>query len=396
MGRRRPPSAISPVALGAAGKAAGIYGKPLRKKEWIDLERYYLAIIANMRIFRYAELIELLARFQDGQALWRAGVGELCAAGLNKDAAERFSQGRQKYDPDKLADFCAREAVRIITVTDKEYPPALLNIANPPFALFVKGRLSDNALAIVGSRKASSYGLSVARQFAADLSNAGFSIVSGGAKGIDSAAHEGALSVAGHTVAVFGCGIDVCYPQNNKRLYDAIFAEGGGLVTEYLPGDKPLDWHFPMRNRIISGLSKGVLVVEAHKKSGSLLTADLALEAGREVYCVPGSIYSSGSIGVHNLIKQGARLVDRPEDIINELGGLFVPDKFTAASTGLSGKAMDIYDNLIVGKHYVLDEIAGAAGLTIAQASELLLEMELSGWVEANAGIYQRKERGGR
>jgi DNA processing protein len=352
-----------------------------------------------MEGLRISETAALLRRFESAEKIWGASAGDLRAAGLNEAAAGNLLRQRAKKDPEKLAEFCEKENVSLVAYYDKNYPRLLLDTGHAPLVLFVKGSLpaGDDKVAIVGSRKASAYGISAAKQFAADLARAGFAIVSGGAKGVDTAAHQGALAENGRTVAVFGCGIDICYPKENKKLYEAIVASGGALTTEYLQGDPPAPWRFPARNRIISGLCKGVLVVEASKKSGSLITADFAAEKGREVYCVPGSIYSPGSAGVHNLIKQGAKLSDRPEDIAADLGGLFAaPHKPPAQPEWPEGNAKKIYENLLVGKNYSLDEIIETTGLSPAETAFSLLEMEISGRVEANAGVYRRVERGGR
>ncbi|MDR3348052.1 MAG: DNA-processing protein DprA [Acidaminococcales bacterium] len=346
------------------------------------------------------EMAALLKRFGSAALIWGTSSRDLRAAGLHEDAADNLVRQRGKKDPLKLAEFCQKENVSITAYYEKNYPRRLLETGHAPLALFVKGRLpaDEDKIAIVGSRKASAYAIAAAKQFAADLSRAGFVIVSGGARGADTSAHQGALAENGRTVAVFGCGIDVCYPKENKKLYEAIVAGGGALVTEYLPGDPPAGWRFPARNRIISGLCEGVLVVEASKKSGSLITADFAAEKGREVYCVPGSIYSPGSAGVHNLIKQGAKLADCPEDIIADLGRLFVSSSRTAAvrPEELTGNAKKIHDSLLSGKNYSVDEIIETTGLDPAETAFSLLEMEISGRIEANAGMYRRIERGGR
>ena len=363
------------------------------------MEKYCLSLLCRAEGLRISETAALLRRFESAEKIWGASAGDLQRAGLNEAAAANLVRQRAKKDPRELAEFCEKENVAIVAYYDKNYPKLLLNTGHAPLTLVVNGSLpaGEDKIAIVGSRKASAYGVSAAKQVAADLSRAGFAIVSGGAKGVDTAAHQGALAENGRTVAVFGCGIDICYPKENKKLYEAIVGEGGALVTEYLPGDPPAPWRFPARNRIISGLSKGVLVVEAGKKSGSLITADFAAEKGREVYCVPGSIYSPGSAGVHNLIKEGAKLADQPEDIIADLGGLFAASLRPVVQPEFpEGNAKKIYDNLIAGKNYSLDEIIEMTGLSPAETAFSLLEMEISGRVEVNAGIYRRVERGGR
>lgn len=205
----------------------------------------------------------------------------------------------------------------IITIGDREYPELLKNIPDPPLILYRKGRIPDGTqfISIVGSRKATFEGINVSEKISATLSSLGITIVSGLARGIDSSAHRGALTGKGKTVAVLGCGIDICYPSENRWLYEKI-GEEGAIITEYSPGEKPLQHHFPERNRIIAGMSKGILVIEASAKSGSLITARLGLEYGREVMAIPGNIFNEEHKGANRLIKEGARLVDGIEDII--------------------------------------------------------------------------------
>lgn len=206
---------------------------------------------------------------------------------------------------------------RVITIKDREYPELLRHIPDAPIVLYARGSLRSGtmALAVVGSRKASPEGRNLAGKIAGTLSFAGITIVSGLARGIDTAAHTRALEGEGKTAAVLGCGIDVCYPPENEILFEKI-AEQGVLLTEYLPGEQPLPYHFPERNRIIAGLARGVLVVEATARSGSLITSRLALEYGREVMAVPGSVLRTEHAGSNRLIKEGAKLIDSVEDIL--------------------------------------------------------------------------------
>lgn len=367
------------------------------------MEKCYLALLSNTDGVSYALFNILLGKFKTAEAVWRASFEDLLSAGVPDKRADKLVQSRQKLKltVDELAEICDKQKINIITYKEKIYPELLKQIISPPLALFVKGSLSygNDDLAIVGSRKSTSYGSSVAEEFAADLAKAGITVVSGGAKGIDSYAHKGALSVQGKTIAVFGCGIDIVYPKENVRLFEQIIACDGALVSEYLPGEPPLSWHFPMRNRIISGLCKGVLVVEANKKSGSLITAKFAVEENRDVYCVPGSIYSAGSVCTHNLIKQGAMLVDRPEDIISDFNGLFNSktrrerEDVVYALPDVGEEALLIYQNMVAGKIYSTDEIIITSGLETAKVSFALLELELSGLVKLDAGVYQKTER---
>lgn len=215
----------------------------------------------------------------------------------------------------------AEHGARVLTFHDEEYPASLHAIADSPVVLYVKGRLPENlslSIALVGSRGASMYGISVAEQWSARLAEVGFTIVSGMARGIDTAAHTGALKARGQTVAVLGCGLAHIYPAENKKLYNSISTHGA-LISEFAMATLPMPYNFPRRNRIISGLSMGVVVVEAAAKSGALITADFALEQGREVYAVPGKVDSLTSKGVHALIKQGAKLVSCVEDILEDI-----------------------------------------------------------------------------
>ncbi|MFH0753601.1 MAG: DNA-processing protein DprA [Candidatus Omnitrophota bacterium] len=216
---------------------------------------------------------------------------------------------------------CQRFGARVVTFMDEDYPASLLQISDPPAVLYVSGawpQRLDCGVAIVGSRRASLYGLQIAQRFAAQLAELGVPIISGLARGVDGAAHQGALLAGGSTVAVLGCGLDVIYPPEHALLYRQIKAQGC-LVSEFAFGTQPLPYNFPRRNRIVSGLSLGVVVVEANIKSGALVTAGLALEQGREVFAVPGRIDSDVSDGPHALIKQGAKPVLSIQDILEEL-----------------------------------------------------------------------------
>jgi DNA processing protein len=279
----------------------------------------------------------------------------------------------------------------LVTLADADYPPDLFNVGDPPPLLYLKGRrelLAATSLAIVGSRNATAQGLANAESFARALSSAGFTIVSGQALGIDNAAHRGGLAGPGSTIAVIGTGADIVYPARNRDLAHRIAAEGL-LVSEFPLGTPALAANFPRRNRIISGLSKGVLVVEAALRSGSLITARLAGEQGRDVFAIPGSIHSPLSKGCHLLIKQGAKLVDDAQDIVGELGEAAVLTAAGAAHAA-AGRHRAFLEHL--GYDPVgMDQLAERAGLTIAALSAMLLELELEGLVaQLPGGKVQR------
>lgn len=234
------------------------------------------------------------------------------------DMQNKISSFKNWNALEKEISMLEKMKVDIVTIRDSGYPNLLKNIPDPPLVLYKKGPLGfcENTIAIVGSRKATFTGINLAEKIAETLSEYGITVVSGFAMGIDTSAHKGALRGRSKTIAVFGCGIDICYPSENRQLYEKI-SEKGAILTEYGLREKPLRFHFPERNRIIAGLSKGILVIEATRKSGSLITARCGIEYGRDVMAVPGNIFNDEYKGANDLIKQGAKLVDNIEDIIS-------------------------------------------------------------------------------
>lgn len=276
----------------------------------------------------------------------------------------------------------------IITLADSDYPQALLNIPDPPLLLYVKGRLdllNHSSLAVVGSRNATTQGARNAEAFSQALSEADLCVVSGMAHGIDTAAHYGGLRGKGSSIAVVGTGLDKVYPAANRDLAHQL-AQNGALISEFPLGMPPLAHNFPRRNRIISGLSVGCLVVEASLQSGSLITARMALEQDREVFAIPGSIHTPQSKGCHALIKQGAKLVENPNDVLDELGWY----------TSVKKSASDNQDVHPIFAHLGfdpldIDSLSLRSGLTIEALSAILLQLELNGQVTTLAGgMYQR------
>lgn len=276
----------------------------------------------------------------------------------------------------------------VITLADSEYPKQLLELPDPPTLLYVTGNaklLGARALAVVGSRNATPQGLATARSFARAFSDAGFAIVSGLALGIDAAAHRGGLEGGGSTIAVLGTGADVIYPRRNEPLAAEIAARGA-MVSEFALGTAPVAGNFPRRNRLISGLARGCLVIEAALSSGSLITAKLAAEQGREVFAIPGSIHSPLSKGCHALIKQGAKLVESAQDVLDELGAFGVSAAPIACAAEehplLAHMGFDPCD---------IDALVARSGLTPEAVSVMLLQLELEGKVASlPGGLYQR------
>ena len=298
----------------------------------------------------------------------------------------------------KTLDSCLSSGIDIVLISSPDYPALLREIDTAPALLFVKGNtgiLNLPQIAIVGSRHHSTAGQQNARAFARNLANSGFVITSGLALGIDGAAHIGAIET-GKTIAVLGTGVDIIYPRRHQTLYEDILEKGGAIVSELPPGTPARPGNFPQRNRIISGLSLGVLVVEAALKSGSLITARLAMEQGREVFAIPSSIHNPSAKGCHQLIRQGAALVETADDIINELGGMLAYKaegvKQTVASDNTS--SLDDTSNKILKALGFdptdLDTLMARTQLAPAVLSGLLVQLELGAWVEQRAGMYNR------
>lgn len=264
---------------------------------------------------------KLLDIYVEPKHIYDLPVSELKASKiLTAKNIEEITDGKKRERVEGIYEIMVKNNIKMISINDALYPSSLKQIFDPPIALYYLGkfRISSFSIAIVGSRRVTHYGRLAAKKLSFELSLRGVQIVSGLARGIDSIAHEGCLDAGGRTVAVLGCGVDNIYPQENKRLFENIINEEGLILSEYPPGTPPLQHHFPARNRIISGMCSGVLVIEAAKKSGSLITANYALEQGREVFAVPGNIDSACSAGTNQLIKDGAKMVVCAQDILEE------------------------------------------------------------------------------
>lgn len=283
--------------------------------------KYWLAI-NNIKNLGPVTIKKMWEHFGDIKTVWEADEKQISEIeGLSRQPVKAFLENRGSIDLDGQMIKLEEAKVKALTLEDADYPSMLKNIYDPPPVLFIKGeilRSDEKALAIVGTRRASRYGLDTAKKLAAELAAMGITIISGMASGIDTAAHWGALSSKGRTIAVFGCGVDVIFPQENRGLAREI-EKSGALVSEYPLGEATSKSNFPRRNRIISGLSLGVIMVEGHYDSGAMITAKQALEQGREVFAVPGNVGLDQSKGPHWLIKQGAKLVETVDDVIEEL-----------------------------------------------------------------------------
>ncbi len=366
----------------------------------MDEDLIYLNALNRVSFLGPSRISALLRHCGSPRGAWGASAAGLGDIPELKGFVERLLHERRCIDPLREWQRLQKLNINCLSISSIHYPPLLKQISQPPPLLYCSGewRKTDSlAVAVVGSRRCTFYGKEVASRLAGDLAAAGFTIVSGMALGIDTAAHDGALEAKGRTIAVLGCSVERCYPPSNRGLMERI-AENGAVMSEFPLDTLPLPQHFPRRNRIISGLSLGTVVVEASQKSGALITAYYALEQNREVFAVPGNIGSPYSRGSHSLIKEGARLVESAGDIMEELG--------FAAAAGAAAAAAD--DRARAGEQRVaalaeeerrileiipyqplhIDEIVRLAGEDAAGTGANLLTLELKGLIQQMPGKY--------
>jgi len=341
----------------------------------------------------------LLDRFKTPEAVFHAPAKELLKIeGLGEKVAEEIRKGPLEKVVERELYLLREIGGRVITLKDEEYPKRLRDIYDPPALLYVRGELKKEdefAVSIVGSRKTTPYGRWFTEKLSQELARYGMTIVSGMARGIDSLAHWGAISGGGRTIAVLGCGVDVIYPSENRNLFAKII-DHGAILSEFPIGSRPEGGHFPRRNRIISGLSIGVVVVQAGEKSGSLITAGYALEQGREVFAVPGNVGTESSRGTHRLIKEGAKLVESSEDILEEIlpqwkrEGEATP-KVEVPRPDLTQEERILYE-LLGETPLHIDVMIRESRLDPGKVSSLLLNLELKGLVSQWPGkCFSRK-----
>lgn len=369
----------------------------------VSVEREGIAWLTLKRIPELGNrsLLKLVKALGSPRAVLDADEQVLKAVpGLRPGARFALRKAARPREPEEEWRRLREKGIRLISILDREYPANLKEIQDPPAVLFCLGTLEPRdlvAVAVVGSRAASPGGVVFTERLCSDLASSGVTVVSGLAVGIDGAAHRGALRAGGRTVAVLGCGIDFPYPRLHEPLKTEI-VENGALLSEFLLGTPPAPAHFPQRNRIISGLSLGVVVVEAAQRSGSLITARFALEQGREVFAVPGMARHFRSVGPHGLLRQGAKLVESAEDILEEIRPLLrtapeprsnpsmVPEAGPATGA-LTPEEVSIVRTLGPSPVHI-DEIARHTGLAIPRLSALLLGLELRGVVRQSVGKY--------
>ena len=354
-----------------------------------NLWLYSISGIGNGKIDR------ILSVFGAAKRVFAAKSRELAQIeGLTNDNIKNILDRQNEEALEMCSAWLTDCGAAFVSRFDADYPKLLREIDHPPFGFFVRGRLPDDSadkVAIIGSRRCSEYGRSVAHKLAFELAAAGVAVVSGFARGIDSVAHRGALQAGGPTIGVLGCGIDVCYPAENQQLMDDMIQKGC-LMTTYLPGTRPLPAYFPARNRIISGLCRAIIVVEAGQRSGTLITVGQALDQGREVFAVPGSALSKLSEGTNLLIKEGAAVATCADDVLSALGIERPKPVEQGAAKRPGGPALDENEAAVLrcienASPAKFDHITQATGLPAQQANYILVMLEMKGLVDKLPGL---------
>lgn len=352
-----------------------------QKAFWVGL-----SLVPGIGPAKFRRLVEKLG---SPEAVWMARPAQLADVGLDRRVVESLTGARSRINLEREMDKLQRLGVQVITLGDGEYPRPLRNIADPPPVLYVKGQMcpeDDLAVAVVGTRRPTVYGRQAAETFSRGLVENGVTVVSGLAKGIDTFAHRAALDGGGRTIAVLGSGLDIIYPSENRRLAAEI-VERGALVSEFPLGTKPDGINFPRRNRIISGLSLASLIVEAGETSGALITAEFALEQGREVYAVPGNIFSSASRGPNRLISEGAKPICEMEDLLEGLKLESAVQHSAARSAIPESESEMAVLRCLSHEPLHIDEIRRTVCLPISMVSSTLTMLELKGLARQAGGM---------
>ncbi len=375
-GVRTIPPAVAYTRPEAIGELQGDLSDP-DLPYWLALNRVKGIGPARFRL--------LLEAFGTAEEAWKASPASWQEADLDARTSAALEQQRRRIEPEAELERLLRLRVGVLRLVDADYPRLLREITPPPPVLYIRGRITEEdewALAVVGTRRASAYGRQVTERLAGELAAQRITVVSGLARGIDTIAHVAALDAGGRTLAVLGCGPDLVYPPDNAKLAARIL-EQGALVTEFPPGTQPEAGNFPARNRLISGLSLGVLVTEAPEQSGALITTRFAAEQGRDVFAVPGNITSRGSVGANRLIQDGAKLVQATEDILTELNLHMVPQQMelreVLPENDLEARLLALLG--ATGDPQHIDDLCRASGVPVAQVSGALVMMELKGQV---------------
>jgi DNA processing protein len=351
-------------------------------------DRVFWALLTEVKGIGPARLKRLVDMFGDARSAWYADPRALVDAGLERRARNALIELRKRVDPVEQGNRIQAAGVDVVRVIDSAYPPLLRGVPDAPAVLFVKGQLpgeGEPAIAVVGTRRATAYGRQAAEKLAGELARAGVVIVSGLARGIDAVAHNAALAAGGRTLAVLGSGVDRIYPAEHKGLAQRVVGSGA-LVSEFPLGEPPDAPNFPRRNRIVAGLARGTLVIEADRESGALITVDFALEQGRDVYAVPGSIFSPVSRGTNAMIKDGAKPVMSADDILEDLEMSAVTAVLPAPTADTDEEAVVLA--LLSNEPMHIDDIGRLARLPMSILGGTLAMMELKGMARQVGGQY--------
>lgn len=336
-------------------------------------------------------LRRLLNFFPDLETAWRSQAADLERSGLDQTTVSKILETRSLLDPHEEFAKLGERQIRFVTYNDDTYPKLLKEIPNPPMVLYVLGEFlprDEMAVAVVGTRKASSYGKQVAQELVTGMVRANLTIVSGLALGIDALAHKTTVDLGGRTIAVLACGVDSIYPASNRMIAEQILSKGGAIISELPLGTPPLKHHFPHRNRIISGMSLGTVVIEAAADSGSLITAQHALDQNRQVFAVPGSIFNPGSVGPNNLLKMGAKPVTHARDILEELNLNSLQTQLVTQEIIGDNEEEAVILKLLKREPTHVDLVVKTSGLPASTVAATLMIMEMKGKVR-NLGANQ-------
>lgn len=361
------------------------------KKYWVGFNH-----VKGIGAVRFQRLQQY---FHDLENAWNASVGELHKAGIGEKAAANLIKFRNMYDLNELYESIIQKEIEVITTEDKTYPSNLLQIAAPPPVLYIRGdftKQDQQAIAVVGTRKVTSYGKNVVRDLAGLLADNKVTIVSGLARGVDSEAHRAILKAGGRTIAVLGSGLDVIYPPENTQLAQEII-ENGAIVSDYAPGTQPEGVNFPPRNRIIAGLSLATVVIEAGERSGALITASFTADQGKDVFAVPGSIYAPQSKGTNKLIFDGAYPLIQYDSIFEMLDIHNVQYQHTLQRDVPTDEVELLVMKLLQSESMHIDDLQAASGMPIARISSALTMLELKGYIKNTGNMtytsnYELKE----
>ena len=348
-----------------------------------EIEKAHWVAFTKVRGIGPVRFERLHNYFGSAHIAWNASTFQLEKAGLGEKIIQAMTECRSKIDVMQLYDSIVKNGIKVISSAELEYPKRLLEINYPPFILFLRGILKEEdqkAVAVVGTRQKTSYGRQIAIDLCDFLVGNNITIISGMARGVDSIAHQAALDAGGRTLAVLGCGVDIIYPPENRKLMDLII-ENGAIISEYSPGTQPDAVNFPPRNRIISGLSLATVIIEAGVKSGALITAAFAADQGREVFAVPGAIYSPRSKGTNRLIQDGARPLINFDEILEVLNIYKLDSYSRAQKTFPANDTEEIIIHSLSNEPMHIDDIQSQTGIPIEKVSASLVMLELKGMV---------------